>query len=181
LTCVINRGADDCIIETHAAAVACREQQMRARSVSALNLATSGVVTTGPETSLADCARLMRAEHVGSLIIIDDAGPDRLPVGIVTDRDIVVEAVAVGLDTATLTAGDVMAHPLATVGPDEDVMVALARMREHGVRRLAVVDAGGQVAGILAIDNLLEAISEQLASVVNVLKAEQTRETHLRR
>jgi CBS domain-containing protein len=157
------------------------ELQMRARSVSALDLATAGVVTTGRETSLADCARLMRAEHVGSLIIVDEAGPNSRPVGIVTDRDIVVEAVAVGLDTATLTAGDVMAHPLATVGPDEDLLLALARMREHGVRRLPVVDASGRLAGILTVDNLLEAFSEQLQSVVGVVKAEQTRETHLRR
>jgi CBS domain-containing protein len=154
---------------------------MRPRSVSALNLATAGVVTTRPETSLADCARLMRAEHVGSLILVDEDGANRRPVGIVTDRDIVVEAVAVGLDTATLTAGDVMARPLATIGQDEDLMVALARMRENGVRRLPVVDAAGHLAGILTIDNLLEALSEQLQSVVSVVKAEQTRETHLRR
>ena len=154
---------------------------MRARSVSALNLSTSGVVTTGQETTLVECARLMRAEHVGSLIIVDEFSEDKRPVGIVTDRDIVVEAVAVGLDTRTLTASDVMARPLACVGPDDDLLVALARMRENGARRLPVLDARGRLAGILTLDNLLEAFSELLDSAVNVVKAEQTRESHLRR
>jgi CBS domain-containing protein len=154
---------------------------MRARSVSALNLATSGVVITGRETSLADCARLMRAEHVGSIVIVDEGSADRRPLGIVTDRDIVIEAVAVGLDPKTLTAGDVMGPRLAVVSQDDDLLAALARMREHGVRRLPVIDRAGQLTGILTIDNLLEAFSEQLEAAVGVVKAEQTRESHLRR
>ena len=154
---------------------------MRARSVEALNLATSGVVTTERETSLAECARLMRGEHVGSLVVVDESDGVRRPLGIVTDRDIVVEAVALGLDTDTLTAGDIMGSRLATVGEEEDLIAALARMREHGVRRLPVVDRTGRLAGILTIDNLLEAFSEQLEAAVGVVKAEQTRETYLRR
>jgi CBS domain-containing protein len=154
---------------------------MRARSVAAMNLATAGVVTTAPETSLADCARLMRAEHVGSVIVVEQDSDGRRPLGIVTDRDIVIEAVAVGLDVGTITAGDVMARPLAIIHEDDDVLTALARMREHGVRRLPVVDREGRLAGILTIDNLLEAFSEQLEAAVGVVKAEQTRETTLRR
>ena len=154
---------------------------MRARSVEALNLATSGVVTAERETSLTECARLMRAEHVGSVVVVDESDGVRRPLGIVTDRDIVVEAVALGLDTDTLTVGDIMGSRLATVGEEEDLLAALARMREHGVRRLPVVDRTGRLAGILTIDNLLEAFSEQLEAAVGVVKAEQTRETYLRR
>ncbi len=154
---------------------------MRAQSVCAINLATAEVITASRESSLADCARLMRSEHVGCLVIVEGIGEDERPVGIVTDRDIVVEAIAVGLDTKTMTAEDIMSRPLATVGQDDDVMLALARMRQHGVRRLPVVDADGRLCGILTIDNLLENFSEQLQSAVSVVKAEQTRETHLRR
>jgi CBS domain-containing protein len=153
---------------------------MRARSVAALNLATAVVVTAERDTPLADCARLMRAKHVGSLVIIDSER-ERRPLGIVTDRDIVVEAVAVGLDTSAMTAGDIMGRNLATVGEDDDLLAALARMREHGVRRLPVVDRTGRLTGILTIDNLLEAFSAQLEAAVGVVKAEQTRETTLRR
>jgi CBS domain-containing protein len=158
-----------------------RETDMRARSVAAANLATAGVVTTGADTTLADCARLMRAEHVGSVVVVEESGGKRRPVGIVTDRDIVIEAVAVGLDTQTLTVGDVMGARLATVSEKEDVLTALAQMRQHGVRRLPVVDSAGWLTGILTIDNLLEVFSEQLEAAAGVVKAEQTRETALRR
>jgi CBS domain-containing protein len=67
------------------------------------------------------------------------------------------------------------------VGEQEDLLAALARMREHGVRRLPVVDRDGRLTGILTIDNLLEAFSEQLEAAAGVVKAERTRETHLRR
>jgi CBS domain-containing protein len=123
----------------------------------------------------------MRNQHVGSVIVIDVKGRRENPVGIVTDRDIVIEAVAVDLDPTTLTAGDVMTTPLATVSENDDILDALARMRERGVRRLPVVTDGGELAGIIAVDNLLEALAEQLDAVVRVIKAEQTKETALRK
>jgi CBS domain-containing protein len=119
----------------------------------------------------------MRSEHVGSVIVAEGSQP----AGIVTDRDIVIEVVATGLDPATLTAGDIMSTPLATVRESDDILDALARMRERGVRRLGVVDADGRLTGVLAVDNLLEALAEQIDGVVRVLKAEQTKETLTRR
>lgn len=141
------------------------------------DLAQRNVVTTAADTTLVQCAQLMRNEHVGSVVVI---AQDK-PLGIVTDRDIVIEAVAVQLDPSTLTAGDVMSQPLATVLEDDDLFDALARMREHGVRRLPVVNADGRLTGLLAVDNVLEVLAEQLDSVVRVVKAEQTKETALRR
>jgi CBS domain-containing protein len=138
-------------------------------------------VTVQPQTTLAECAQIMRNQHVGSVIVVDDKGRRDNPVGIVTDRDIVIETVAVDLDAKTLTAGDVMATPLATVNDTDDILDALAKMRERGVRRLPVVNADGALAGIIAVDNLLEALAEQLDSIVRVIKAEQTKETALRK
>jgi CBS domain-containing protein len=154
---------------------------MRTKTVTVRDLATHDVVTVQPQTPLAECAAIMRAQHVGSVVVVEDRGRRDHPVGIVTDRDIVVEAVAVDLDPKTLTAGDVMTTPLATVRDSDDLLDALARMREHGVRRLPVLDESGRLAGIVAVDNLLEALAEQLDGVVRVIKAEQTRETTLRR
>jgi len=154
---------------------------MRARTVTVRDLAAHEVVTVTPSTTLVECAQIMRAQHVGSVIVIDDLGQRDNPRGIVTDRDIVIEAVAVGLDPTTLTAGDVMAAPLATVRDSDDILDALARMREHGVRRLPVLDDAGHLSGIVVVDNLLEALAEQLDAVVRVLKAEQTRETATRK
>ncbi len=154
---------------------------MRAKSVRIGDLAVRDVVTVTPQTTLTECARIMRSQHVGSVVVLDDKGRRDKPSGIVTDRDIVIEAVAVALDPATLTAGDVMSQPLATVREDDDILDALAKMREAGVRRLPVLDAAGNLTGLVAIDNVLEALAEQVDSVVRVLKAEQTKETVTRR
>lgn len=154
---------------------------MRPRTVTVRDLAAHEVVTVTPSTTLAECAQIMRAQHVGSVVVIDDVGQRDNPRGIVTDRDIVIEAVALGLDPATLTAGDVMATPLATVRDGDDILDALARMRENGVRRLPVLDDTGHLSGIVAVDNLLEALAEQLDAIVGVIKAEQTRESVTRR
>ncbi len=149
---------------------------IRPRSARVADLAQRAVVTTAAESTLTECAALMRREHVGS-IIVTDAGRPR---GVLTDRDIVLEAVAVQLDPGTLTAGDVMSESLATVREDDDLFDALARMRQHGVRRLPVVNDTGALTGLLAVDNVLEVLAEEIDSVVRVVKAEQTKETALR-
>lgn len=154
---------------------------MRAKTMAVRDLSTQQVVTVQRETTVAECAQIMRAQHVGTVIVVEDKGRRHKPIGIVTDRDIVVEAVSVGLDPKALTAGDVMSSPLATVRETDDILDALAAMRERGVRRLPVVNEDGALAGIVAVDNLLEALAEQLDSIVRVIKAEQTKETTLRR
>jgi len=154
---------------------------MRARTVSVRDLAAHEVVTVTPSATLAECAKIMREQHVGSVVVIDDVGSRDNPRGIVTDRDIVIESVAVGLDPMILTAGDVMTTPLATVRDADDILDALARMREHGVRRLPVLDDAGHLSGIVTVDNLLEALAEQLDAVVRVIKTEQTRESATRK
>jgi CBS domain-containing protein len=153
---------------------------MRARTIRVADLATRAVATVDASATLAVCAQRMRREHVGSLVVVDREQGPGTPLGIVTDRDIVIEAIALGLDPATLTAGDVMSAPLATVNADDDVLAALARMRELGARRLPVLDAAGALVGIVAVDNVLEALAEALDSVVRVVKAEQTKENSTR-
>ena len=97
-----------------------------------------------------------------------------------TDRDIVIEAVAPGLNPATLVAGDIMATPLSSVGVDDDVLDALARMRETGARRMPVLANDGALVGIVAIDDLLRVMAEQLGQIASVLGAETTREAMTR-
>lgn len=95
---------------------------------------TLDVATTNAEQSLLDAARMMR-EHIDDLVIVD---PQDAPTGIITDRDIVVGVLGVGLDATELAAGDVTALRVAVVGEGEgeDVFTAVGRMRELGVRRL---------------------------------------------
>jgi len=152
---------------------------MRTPTTAVRDLAIHKVVTVTSNTTLRDCAQTMREEHVGSVVIVDPGSPR--PLGIITDRDIVIEAVAVGLDVTTLTAGDIAAKPVITIRDDEDVLDALARMRENGVRRLPVTGPHGHLSGVLSIDDLLAVLSEQFDSIVRVMVAERTKEGATRR
>jgi CBS domain-containing protein len=138
------------------------------------------VATVSRATPLTDAARLMREQHVGSLVVVDETGKGRVPVGILTDRDIVVAVVAREVDPRALTAGDVMSNDLATVRPTDSAVDALQLMRRRGVRRVPVVAENGTLAGIVTIDDLLAAVAEQLADVVRAISAEQARETRAR-
>jgi CBS domain-containing protein len=138
------------------------------------------VATVSRATPLTDAARLMREQHVGSLVVVDETGTGRVPVGILTDRDIVVAVVAREVDPRALTAGDVMSNDLATVRPTDSAADALERMRRRGVRRLPVVAENGTLAGIVTIDDLLAAVADELGALVRAISAEQARETRAR-
>ena len=97
-------------------------------------------------TSVAEAAKLMKSEDVGSLPVTDG---DRL-VGMVTDRDIVVRVVAEGKDVQSATVGEIASRELVTVDPQQDLDEALRLMAKHQVRRLPVVEEDGRLVGILA-------------------------------
>ena len=127
---------------------------------------TRHVVTAGTGATLTELAQLMRAEHVGSVVIVDAS---RKPLGIVTDRDIVLEAVACEVDPRIVGAADAMSADPALIREDEDSAWALKVMRDRGVRRLPVVDAAGKLAGIVALDDLLEDAATSLYDVVQAI------------
>jgi CBS domain-containing protein len=127
-----------------------------------------------------DAAQLMRQFHVGDLVVVDDNGK-RKPVGIVTDRDIVIAIVALGLDPNVLTVGDIMGPELVTVGADEGVFETIRLMRQRGVRRLPVITADGDLAGIVTIDDLLQLLAKELAELASVIEHEQKVEAHTRK
>lgn len=153
---------------------------MRAPSLLVKDIAVHTAVTALPTETISDCARRMHAEHVGCLVVVEKIDGIEFPIGMLTDRDIAIEVVAFGLDPNALTAGDVMSEKPAVVEEDDDVLDVLARMRERGARRLPVTGLEGGLAGVIALDNLLEALAEQLDGVVGVLKAQQTRELRMR-
>jgi CBS domain-containing protein len=106
---------------------------------------TAEVRAAGPTQSLADAAKLMKQQDVGSLPVVEDG---RL-IGIITDRDIVVRAVAEHVDTHSMSVGEVASRNLVTVEPEQDLDEALALMARYRVRRLPVVEDGTLV-GVLA-------------------------------
>ena len=138
------------------------------------------VVIAYRETSLSEAARLMREHHVGSLIVVVDRAKERVPVGILTDRDIVVAVVAKELDARKLSAGEVMIAGVFAVREQDGLADVLRAMREHGVRRVPVVTDNGALAGILTIDDLLELVAEELGDFVRTIGRERVRETRVR-
>ena len=139
------------------------------------------VVFAHARTPLTEAAKLMREHHVGSLVVVDETEEGRVPVGIVTDRDIVVAVVAGEVDPRTLAVGDVMATELVTVREEDSVFDVLRLMRRCGVRRLPVLTAAGTLAGIVTVDDLLEIVAEQLDDLVHAIAREQARESQARK
>jgi len=130
------------------------------------------VVTALATTSITDLSKLMRKNHVGSVVVTGNDG-DRKPVGIVTDRDLVVEVLAMGLDPATLTASDIMTTAPAVSRQGDDALWALKIMRDRGVRRLPVVDEHGDLTGILAFDDLMQHVGTTLGDIAQMIGTER--------
>lgn len=140
------------------------------------------VVVAYRDTRLVEAARLMREHHVGSLVIVVDRLSERVPVGVITDRDIVVAVVAKELDARALTVGDIINAGGALVVREQDGLPdALRLMREKGVRRVPVVTKSGALAGIVTIDDVLELVAEELRELVRTVGQERARETRVRR
>jgi CBS domain-containing protein len=143
---------------------------------------TREVVFTTREATVATAARLMREHHVGSIVVVEHLnGGKRLPVGIVTDRDVVVEVTAMGLDPDTITVGDIMGEALVTAREKEGLLETMEIMRYKGVRRLPIIGGDGQLVGIVTIDDLLEVLAEQLTELARVVSREQALEASARR
>lgn len=121
------------------------------------------VVGVDGEASAHEAARLMRERHVGDLVITQWRGEHRVPVGIVTDRDLVIEVIAAELDIDAVTIGDLFSFPsLVTASVEDELEDTLAAMSEHGIRRVPVVEADGRLAGIIAMDDILGVIADDL-------------------
>lgn len=132
------------------------------------SVARTGVMTAHRDQSAGNLATVMKEEDVGSVIIEDD---DR-PVGIVTDRDLVVEVLETRSDPSEVTAADIMTATPVTVDLDEGIFSAIGVMHEHSVRRLPVVDSDGRIAGIVTLDDLVVMLTDELDDLAGVIEAE---------
>ncbi len=138
-------------------------------------LCQRNVVTINPFDDLAVAAETMRKHHVGYLIVVEpmlSEGGMR-PVGVLTDRDIVISVVAAEADARVLRVGDVMTREPVTARDGDTVDSALAAMRRIGVRRLPVVDSLGRLIGVLALDDVLDSLADQLGQVTASIRNEQ--------
>ena len=138
------------------------------------------VVVAYKDMSLHAAAKLMRERHVGSLVVVVDRLADRVPIAVLTDRDLTVGVLAKDLDPRTLCVSDVISTELYTVGEEDSITDTLRLMRERGVRRVPVVTRSGALAGIITFDDILDVVAEQLRDLVHAVGRESVREAHLR-
>jgi CBS domain-containing protein len=136
-------------------------------------LCTREVTIAQRDCTLLEAAKLMRSQHVGDIIVVDRQDGRNIPVGIVTDRDIVLEVVAMELDASTLTLGDIMEPELMTAREEDSVFAAIEKMRYKGVRRLPVVSETGALLGIVSLSDLVEVLAEEMSHLARIITREQ--------
>ena len=139
------------------------------------------VIVAEAEDTVLVAARLMREHHVGNVLVVEARDGKRVPIGIVTDRDVVVEVLALELDPGAITVGDIMVPNLVTVKESTGVSDAIECMRTRGVRRLPVVNEDGGLAGIVTLDDLLALLADEFYALGGLLTREQLKEASARR
>ncbi|WP_024297308.1 CBS domain-containing protein [Methylomicrobium lacus] len=134
------------------------------------------VLVAAKDDSILEAAKLMREYHAGDVIIVEERNGVRYPVGIVTDRDIVIELIAKEIAIDSVTVGDLMCRGLVLAREDDSLFDAIKLMRQKGIRRLPVVDQNGALAGIITADDLIELTTEQLRDIAGLIGREQALE-----
>ena len=139
------------------------------------------VVCAKRDATVKTAARLMREYHVGSVVVVDEPEEKRIPAGILTDRDIAVAVVALGLDPDVIQIGDIMGNALVSVKEDWGIAEVVELMQLKGLRRLVVTDADGYLIGIVAADDVLSLLAEEMSALASMVGGERKREAALRK
>lgn len=129
-------------------------------------ICNEAVVVVSPDDTVLEAVRRMEQYSVGTLVVVDG---EKVPVGIVTDRDVALRCVAHGLDAEASEVSDVMSEPVHTVEEGTPIEDALSSMAALGVRRLPVVDESGRLMGILALDDVIDLLSEEAEMIRSLL------------
>lgn len=140
-----------------------------------------GVVCCEADATIPELAGLLRKHHVGDVIVVENRDGARMPIGIVTDRDIVIETIAVQLDAQVFTAGDIMSAPLVTVREQDGFVETLRLMRNHRIRRMPVVDEDGALCGIVTADDIISLLTMELSLMSAAIADQPAQEGRLRR
>lgn len=144
------------------------------------SLCTRRVFTVDASADAAQAARQMREMHVGFLVVTQKHSGQEKPVGVLTDRDIVLEVVAQDVDPHAVTAKDIMTAKPLVVDEALPLQDALLQMRGAGVRRVPVKDAGGKLVGVLSLDDVVSAINQLVQDVAGAISHEQSVEQRTR-
>lgn len=123
----------------------------------------------------------MRARGVGNVVVVSDPEGARIPLGVVTGRDLATEVLGNGREAAIMPLSGLVRAPLVIAADCEDAHEVLGRMRAHGVRRVPVVDGRGALVGIVTLDDLLGALFADVHALLETTGGAQRREPGMRR
>jgi CBS domain-containing protein len=137
--------------------------------MSAVRYCNPEVDVISPEESVQQAAGRMHARKVGTLVVIDR---ERVPVGIITDRDICVRVVAEGKEASATPVGEVMSPCPETVREQTPLEDVLRRMRAGAFRRLPVVNSREQLVGLLSLDDVLRVFAHDFAQIERLMEQE---------
>jgi CBS domain-containing protein len=139
------------------------------------------VVDIGRDERVVEAARRMRSEHVGDLVVVEERAGRRVPVGVLTDRDIVVGLVAKEVDRlGELNVEDLLTRDVVTANESDEITDVLARMQQQGIRRMPVVDPSGGLVGIFTLDDMFGQLYADLGAVVSLIRRERNQESRQR-
>jgi len=139
------------------------------------------VVCCEVNATVTHVADLMRRHHVGDVVVTEWRDDNRIPVGIVTDRDIVVEMIAMQLDIDIFTAGDIMTEPVVSVRENEGIIETLRLMRAYKIRRMPVVNQAGALFGIVTADDLINLLAMEFSMMTGTIVEQPSQESKLRK
>jgi len=134
------------------------------------------VLIVGRGDSVIKAAKLMRQHHVGELLVVELRNGERSPIGILTDRDIVIDVIAEEANLDAISVEDIMSYKLITANENDDLMSTIKRMRNNGIRRIPVVNIAGGLIGVLSINDIMDVITEQLIDIDQIIENENINE-----
>ena len=148
------------------------------------SICNHNVATIDVDADMVEAAKRMRGAHVGDLVVTDHREGHTIPIGMITDRDIVVEVVAKGVDPDQVKVGETMSRDLVAVHDDSSIEYAieyaLREMQRRGVRRVPVVNGSRELIGILAMDDAVGHLAVQFDHIAGAIRMEQYKESQAR-
>jgi CBS domain-containing protein len=139
------------------------------------------VICASRDTTALEAAGLMRHHHVGDVIVVDQVDGAKKPVGIVTDRDLVVEVMAGGVDPREVKLGELVLRSPVTIDKNASYAETVRLMAVNGVRRIPVVGEGGVLVGIITADDMLRQLTSPLAALSDLVGRARAFEAQTRR
>jgi len=134
------------------------------------------VTIIGKHDSIRKASKLMRKHHTRDILVVELRNGERIPVGIITDRDIVIQVLAIDVEIDDISIEDVMSYKLITANENDDLMNTIRRMRINTVRRIPIVNQAGGLVGVLSTDDILDIITEQLMDIDQINFNDKKRE-----